>query len=97
MTSWGKIQGMPVKIAPQNRADPSIACALCRGFWGIFGDSKYGPARERAKTLRLHAWQLSLHHPDTGEVLQLEAPPPKAFLADLSRLDLSLPEIWSPA
>ncbi|OGS36972.1 MAG: hypothetical protein A2293_02000 [Elusimicrobia bacterium RIFOXYB2_FULL_49_7] len=43
----------------------------------IMGDHRYGGPR--AERLFLHAWRLALHHPETGKVLQLEAPLPVEF------------------
>ncbi len=49
----------------------------------ILGDSRYGGPkvlRSRAiPRLMLHAWQLQLGHPVTGEGLRLEAPPAADF------------------
>ena len=61
----------------------------------IAGDDKYGDfganktlARQGLARMFLHAWRLRIHHPATGDVLQLEAPLPSAladFLTSQSR------------
>lgn len=49
----------------------------------ILGDPIYGRPPARANTpvarLMLHAWRLSFHHPDRGQVMRFEAPVPQAF------------------
>lgn len=50
----------------------------------IVGDPVYGPKRISPRLpprLMLHAWQLELTHPRTGERLRLIAPPPPEFSA----------------
>ncbi|MCS7198086.1 MAG: RluA family pseudouridine synthase [Candidatus Bipolaricaulota bacterium] len=61
----------------------------------VVGDAVYGPkvrlsshARERSR-LMLHAWQLRLAHPITGERLELVAPLPPEFL-DLLESDADI-------
>ena len=67
----------------------------------IVGDPIYGAPdsrpekdRERAEDkpqrLMLHAWRLDIPHPDGGRI-QLEAPPPEAFLQTLEVLGLQAP------
>jgi len=49
----------------------------------VVGDETYANARtrgtERDLRLLLHSWRLVLRHPETGDVLRFEAPPPKEF------------------
>jgi len=47
----------------------------------ILGDRIYGPAAVVAASprLMLHAWQLELDHPYSGERMKLEAPAPEGF------------------
>ncbi|MFA5514918.1 MAG: RluA family pseudouridine synthase [Desulfuromonadales bacterium] len=56
----------------------------------ILGDRRYGgPKVLRSSAiprLMLHAWQLQLRHPVTGEDLRLEAPPAAAFSSCLEAL-----------
>ena len=50
----------------------------------LVGDPVYGPKRsslDLPKRLMLHAWQLALTHPRTGERLRIIAPPPPEFRA----------------
>lgn len=65
-------------------------------FGGIFGDSKYGEAKNLTKGLCLHAWKAGLTHPETGETLSLEAPLPSFLETELAKYDLTLPQTWSP-
>lgn len=63
----------------------------------MLGDDKYGGARVKAAwaalgmagraPLFLHAWRLELAHPQSGERLRLEAPPPPHFEALAARGD----------
>ncbi len=46
----------------------------------IVGDELYGP-QSSAPRLMLHAWQMKLAHPITGERLELVAPLPREFVA----------------
>jgi 23S rRNA pseudouridine1911/1915/1917 synthase len=48
----------------------------------VVGDRRYGTPGPR---MGLHALELSVTHPNTGQRLLFEAPPPKAFLALLDR------------
>lgn len=54
----------------------------------ILGDAVYadGPTAARAPRQMLHAWQLRLDHPRTGEPLEFSAPPPRDFLDVLEGL-----------
>jgi 23S rRNA pseudouridine1911/1915/1917 synthase len=59
----------------------------------LIGDATYAkPARQRARTGRmmLHAWKLSLDHPDSGERLHFTAPIPDDFTPWLQVLDRPL-------
>ncbi len=60
----------------------------------LAGDDKYGDfalnkslARAGLKRMFLHAARLSLPHPLTGELVELEAPPPSDLTGFLDRLD----------
>ena len=54
----------------------------------LAGDSMYGGARKLpAPRQMLHAWKLTLPHPETGRILSLEAPLPGDFTEYLSRLE----------
>lgn len=60
----------------------------------LIGDPIYAkPARQQAKTgrLMLHAWRLSIDHPDDGRRLSFEAPIPPEFAPWLDLLDSPLP------
>lgn len=48
----------------------------------VVGDRRYGgSAGRRASRLALHAWRLAWKHPQTGELLELEAPLPEDLRA----------------
>jgi len=49
----------------------------------IVGDRRYGAPGERGSAFFLHAVELSLPHPVTGEVLTFRSPPPPRFRAAL--------------
>lgn len=60
----------------------------------LIGDPIYAkPARQSAATGRmmLHAWRLSVEHPETGKRLSCEAPIPSEYTPWLQRLDSPLP------
>ena len=88
--------GCLLKLTPQTGRTHQLRVHCAHRFGGIFGDLKYGQAKACADSLRLHAWQVALPHPETGEALRAEAPLPDVFSKDLKRLDLYLPKIWSP-
>ena len=46
----------------------------------VLGDEVYGGSVP-ASRMFLHAWRLVVRHPETGETLRFEAPPPSAFPA----------------
>jgi 23S rRNA pseudouridine1911/1915/1917 synthase len=50
----------------------------------VVGDPKYGRRRDGAPRMMLHAWEIELHHPWTGEQVKFSAPPPAEFSAWLS-------------
>ena len=53
----------------------------------LAGDAMYGGSRKLpAPRQMLHAWKLTLPHPETGRMLSLEAPLPDDFTAYLARL-----------
>ena len=56
-----------------------IRVHLAASGWPIVGDRVYGIASDVIGRQALHAWQLTLPHPATGERLQFEAPLPGDF------------------
>ena len=53
----------------------------------LAGDEMYGGAKRLpAPRQMLHAWKLSLPHPENGKLLELEAPLPNDFSAYLAKL-----------
>jgi 23S rRNA pseudouridine1911/1915/1917 synthase len=60
-----------------------IRVHLATSGWPIAGDRVYGTASDAISRQALHAWQLTLPHPVTGERLQFEAPVPADFEAVL--------------
>ncbi len=80
-----------------------IRVHLSESGWPIAGDGLYGrrkllpPALARLLPAELdrpmlHAWQLGLTHPRTGERLLFTAPPPPDFLAAIAAVGVALPE-----
>ena len=56
----------------------------------LIGDPIYAkPARQRARPgrLMLHAWRLSVHHPDNGRLISFESPIPAEYTPWLQVLD----------
>lgn len=51
----------------------------------ILGDRLYGASCDSSERLMLHAWQLELWHPRTGQRMHWIAPPPAEFEALLDR------------
>lgn len=43
----------------------------------VLGDKMYG--RAKAERLALHAWKIAFPHPRTGNIVELESPPPPFF------------------
>lgn len=69
----------------------------------IIGDPVYGSGHSLGVNLAgqaLHAWQLSLQHPITGELIQAIASPPPAFMTLLEvlrkRISAQNPKLLSP-
>lgn len=46
----------------------------------VVGDPKYGRSRDGDERMMLHAWQLELWHPRTGQRVRFTAPPPEEFI-----------------
>jgi 23S rRNA pseudouridine1911/1915/1917 synthase len=62
--------------------------------WPLVGDAVYGMPDERISRQALHAWRLSLPHPMSRKVLELEAAPPADMCSLLSR-DEADEDVWS--
>lgn len=88
--------GVLIRLSPRTGRTHQLRVHSAHVFGGIYGDSKYGDSRDRAKLLMLHAWQARLSHPETSETLEIEAPPPDAFMAVLDRLEFKIPQQWKP-
>ncbi|AWN22847.1 RluA family pseudouridine synthase [Deinococcus irradiatisoli] len=64
----------------------------------ILGDQVYGQASEAIGRQALHAWQLTLPHPVSGQALHLVAPPPDDLLSAWVALGGTLPkEVLDPS
>jgi 23S rRNA pseudouridine1911/1915/1917 synthase len=61
-----------------------IRVHLASQGWPIVGDAVYGIPHAQIARQALHAWQLALTHPITGQTLALEAPVPADITALLS-------------
>ncbi len=69
-----------LEIVPETGRPHQIRVHLAHIGCPVVGDALYGPA-DRFPRLCLHAWQLALPHPATGEVVTFTAPPPALFEA----------------
>lgn len=77
-----------LRVSPHTGRTHQIRVHLTAIGHPIVGDSLYG-RKNRSKSaarLMLHAWQLSLTHPQTGQRLEFSAPPPPEFQPYLERL-----------
>ncbi|MEA3355917.1 MAG: RluA family pseudouridine synthase [Candidatus Bipolaricaulota bacterium] len=63
-------------VLPQSGRTHQIRVHMCYIGHPIVGDSIYGTTGEG---LRLHAWQIEVTHPETGERMVFEAPIPPGF------------------
>ena len=86
----GKIDGIPaslVEVRIFTGRTHQIRVHMSHIGHPLAGDAMYGGAKHLpAPRQMLHAWKLSLPHPETGEPLELEAPPPDDFTAYLAKL-----------
>ena len=64
--------------------------------WPLVGDVVYGVPDERISRQALHAWRVTLPHPTTEQILELEASPP-ADMCSLLLNDAVDPDVWSRA
>ena len=69
-----------------------IRVHLAARGWPIAGDPCYGEPHPALTRQALHAWRVSLPHPVTRELLQLEAPVPRDLRALLQIVDRSIEE-----
>lgn len=67
-----------LEIVPETGRPHQIRVHLAHIGCPVVGDPLYGPA-DRFPRLCLHAWQLTLPHPATGESVTFTAPPPALF------------------
>ena len=86
----GSIDGIPaslVEVRIFTGRTHQIRVHLSHLGHPLAGDEMYGGAKRLpAPRQMLHAWKLTLPHPETGELLQLEAPLPEDFTAYLAKL-----------
>ena len=64
--------------------------------WPLVGDVVYGVPDERISRQALHAWRVTLPHPMSRQVLELEATPP-ADMRSLLPTDAVDRDVWSRA
>lgn len=67
-----------LEVNPETGRPHQIRVHLAHIGCPVVGDPLYGPA-DRFPRLCLHAWQLTLPHPATGEPVTFTAPPPALF------------------
>lgn len=77
-----------LRVSPHTGRTHQIRVHLTAIGHPIVGDSLYGRKNRSKSTQRLmlHAWKLSLMHPQTGQRLEFSAPPPPEFRPYLERL-----------
>jgi 23S rRNA (cytosine1962-C5)-methyltransferase len=78
-----------LEVTPETGRSHQIRVHLAHIGIPVVGDSLYGPPAAPAPRLCLHAYQLTIPHPSTGEPITFTAPPPALF----GRLDTGLPEL----
>jgi 23S rRNA pseudouridine1911/1915/1917 synthase len=64
--------------------------------WPLIGDVVYGMPDERISRQALHAWRVTLPHPMSRQLLELEAPPP-ADMCKLLSTDAVERDVWTRA
>jgi 23S rRNA (cytosine1962-C5)-methyltransferase len=82
-----------VEVIPETGRSHQIRVHLAHIGAPVVGDPLYGPADLPAPRLCLHARELTLPHPATGQLLTIDAPLPPLF-ADVSR---TLPKVLALA
>jgi len=78
-----------LQVTPETGRTHQIRVHLAHSGLPVVGDALYGPADRPAPRLCLHAHQLTVTHPTTGQELTFTAPPPDLF----GRLATGLPEL----
>ena len=68
-----------LEIIPETGRPHQIRVHLAHIGCPVIGDPLYGPADRPASRLCLHAYQLTVPHPATGEPITFTAPPPLPF------------------
>lgn len=75
-----------VEARPQTGRTHQIRVHLAELGFPILGDVLYGRVEADVKRLMLHARQLELEHPRTGQRLRVVAPHPRAFVSRFPEL-----------
>jgi 23S rRNA (cytosine1962-C5)-methyltransferase len=71
-----------LELVPETGRPHQIRVHLAHIGCSVVGDPLYGPADCPAPRLYLHAYQLTLPHPATGQLVKFTAPPPEVLRAD---------------
>ncbi len=90
-TSQGRTYAF-VRCEPRTGRTHQIRVHLAHLESPIVGDSTYGRPSEVIPRMALHAWQLTIPHPVTGETLRLTAPVPDDLLNAWVALGGAVPE-----
>lgn len=69
-------------VKPKTGRTHQIRVHMAARGWPIVGDPVYSAPDEAVPRLALHAWRVTMPHPETRELLEIEAPLPD----DLKRL-----------
>ncbi len=77
LKTFGGLSLLEIRSKPA--ASTRFRLQLARRGWPIVGDQKYGSRRPFAAGIALHARRLAVVHPVRGEVIEIEAPPPKSW------------------
>lgn len=81
-----------VRAEPRTGRTHQIRVHLAHLGSPILGDATYGRPSEVISRSALHAWQLTIPHPVTGEALHLVAPPPGDLLSAWVALGEAVPQ-----
>ena len=80
-----------VRCEPRTGRTHQIRVHLAHLGSPVLGDAVYGKPSRYIARQALHAWQLSLPHPESGELLHFTAPPPEDLLSAWVALGGELP------
>lgn len=83
VTEYRVLQSRPqclLQLTPRTGRRHQLRVQLASRGAAIIGDRKYGSTRSFPSGIALHAFQLAIHHPISGERLQIQTEPPAVWL-----------------